>query len=195
MRCSIQCSSVYPLIGYLSYRDSKLNLGITLFFVHQEVLPFFLFWIRLDTSPHGYESLTIIYVEGPSIKWLSSFDYKCLQGLALKFSKRFGRGKYDFFTSTIHRVALSHWGLYHEFSVLWHSSFISVLQHDINVGHDVGWGFTMFFFLKFAMEPKWGWYIIKFSQVWLQTKCRSILWERLFIFWLLAWTMKVWKWF
>jgi len=86
MRCSIQCSSVYPLIGYLSYRDSKLNVGITLFFVHQ-VLPFFHFRIRLDTSPYGHESLTIILCWGPKHKMIVKFWLQVLTRTCTKILK------------------------------------------------------------------------------------------------------------
>jgi len=117
--------------------------------------------------------LTIILCSGPKHKMIVKFWYQVLTRTCTKILKKVGeRGKYDFFTSTIHSVALSHWGLYHEFSVLWHNSFMSVLQHDINVGHDVGWEFTMFSLSNLwwnQSDNKFFSSLIKYQSIYLDT--------------------------
>jgi hypothetical protein len=132
LSCSIQCFFVYPLIGYLSYRDSKLNVRFALFFVHQEVLPFFLLWITLDTSPYGHENLAIILCWGPKHKMIVKFWWQVLTNTCTKILEKVGKGWDGVNMISLLQLSIGlrilyfnnlHWGLYHEFSVLWPNKF------------------------------------------------------------------------
>ncbi len=78
----------------------------------------------------------------PNLKWLPCFDGKCLQwGPTLhKFPIKGWEMVNMFSTLKVHKVILSHWGLYelHWYIVASHLHY--VMQHDIDAWHGIRWG-------------------------------------------------------